>query len=141
MFYNENYETRKKDEDSLFKKWEAALNIDGGVKNEHMARTTAICLENYMSYLQNDPRLVAEDQIQTSAFTGVNLALLGLIARVIPTLVGADLVGMQAMPTPNSPIFTMRWFKNSNKGQTKSGDEMWATPVDFGANPVGLDLP
>jgi hypothetical protein len=139
MYYNEAYEARKQEEDKLFKKWEEALNIDGGVKDEHMARTTAICLENYMSYLHGNPHLVAEDQIQTNAFTGVNLALLGLIARVIPTLVGAELVGIQALPTPKSPIFTMRWYYGNNKGQTRKGDELWKSPVDYSRFPVGLD--
>lgn len=139
MYYNEAYETRKKEEDRLFKKWESALNIDGGIRSEHMARTTAICLENYINYLHSDPRLVAEDQIQTNAFTGVNLALLGLIARVIPTLVGAELVGIQAMPTPKSPIFTLRWYYNNAKGQTRVGDELWKSPVDWTRHQVGLD--
>jgi hypothetical protein len=139
MYYNEAYELRKQEEDKLFKKWEEALNIDGGVRDEHMARTTAICLENYMSYLHGNPHLVAEDQIQTNAFTGVNLALLGLIARVIPTLVGAELVGIQALPTPKSPIFTMRWYYSNNKGQTRKGDELWKSPTDFSRFPVGLD--
>ena len=139
MYYNEAYEARKQEEDKLFKKWEEALNIDGGVKDEHMARTTAICLENDMSYLHGNPHLVAEDQIQTNAFTGVNLALLGLIARVIPTLVGAELVGIQALPTPKSPIFTMRWYYGNNKGQTREGDELWKSPIDYSRFPVGLD--
>jgi len=138
MYYNEAYETRKKDEDKLFGKWSEALNLDGGIKDEHMARTTAICLENYMTYLHSNPHLVAEDQIQTNAFTGVNLALLGLIARVIPTLVGAELVGIQALPTPKSPIFTLRWYYNNDKGQTRRGTEMWKSPVDAKYG-VGLD--
>jgi len=104
-----------------------------------MARTTAICLENYMSYLHGNPHLVAEDQIQTNAFTGVNLALLGLIARVIPTLVGAELVGIQALPTPKSPIFTLRWYYSNNKGQTRRGDELWKSPIDWNRFQVGLD--
>lgn len=139
MYYNEAYETRKNEEDKLFTKWEEALNLDGGIKDEHIARTTAICLENYMTYLHGNPHLVAEDQIQTNAFTGVNLALLGLIARVIPTLVGAELVGIQALPTPKSPIFTLRWYYSQNKGKTQAGDELWKSPVDWDRFPVGLD--
>lgn len=135
MYYNENYEIRQKEEQSLLKKWERALNADGGIADEHMARTTAICLENYLEYLHGDPRLIAEDRIATGAFTGVNLALLGLIARVIPNLIGAELVGIQAMPTPRSPIFTIRWEKDNAKGQTAQNEEMWVTPVSG----IGLD--
>lgn len=139
MYYNEAYQTRKNEEDALFSKWESALNMNGGIASEHVARTTAICLENYISYLHSDARLVAEDQIQTNAFTGVNLALLGLIARVIPTLVGTELVGIQAMPTPKSPIFTLRWFYNNSKGQVTAGDELWKSPIDWTKNSVGVD--
>lgn len=139
MYYNEAYEARKKEEDALMLKWQDALNMDGGIKDEHLARTTAICLENYLQYLHSDPRLIAEDRVESNAFTGVNLALLGLIARVVPNLIGAELVGLQAMPTPRSPIFTLRWYKDTAKGRTGAHEEMWVTPVDFTQSEVGLD--
>ena len=137
MFFNEEYEERKKLEEALMKKWHKALEANG-ITNEHMARTTAILLENYLDYLQGDPRLIAEDEIQTGSFTGVNLALLGLIARVIPNLVGLELVGSQAMPTPASPIFTMRWYKSNDKGATAAKEEMWVTPF-LTKDAVGVD--
>jgi len=139
MYYNEAYEERQKQENALLAKWEKALEADGGISNEHLARTTAIVLENYLQYLHSDPRLIAEDRIETSAFTGVNLALLGLIARVIPNLIGAELVGIQAMPTPKAPIFTIKWEKDHSKGRSSDGDELWTTPVSFTDNEVGLD--
>lgn len=135
MNYNEAYELRKAEQSKLFKKYEKALD---GIKSEHMAQTTAICLENYMQYLKANPALIAEDQVQTGSFTGVNLALLGLIARVIPTIIGAELVGFQAMPTPRSPIFTMLWKKDAGKGKTVAGEEMWQSPNPSGYS-VGLD--
>jgi hypothetical protein len=137
MYYNEAYEARQTEEQALLTKWEKALNIDGGIKDEHLARTTAICLENYLNYLHENPALIAEDRVQAGNFTGVNLALLGLIARVVPNLVGAELVGVQAMPTPKSPIFTLRWYKDTAKGQTTNHEEMWVTPVP--QDGVGLD--
>ena len=136
MYYNEAYEERKSQEEALLKKWDKALNADGGIQDEHMARTTAICLENYLEHLHGDPRLIAEDRVQSNAFTGVNLALLGLIARVIPNLIGSELVGIQAMPTPKSPIFTIKWEKDHNKGRSADGEELWTTPV---TGDVGLD--
>jgi len=139
MYYNEAYEERQKQEKALLTKWEKALNADGGIKDEHLARSTAILLENYLQYLHSDPRLIAEDRVQTNAFTGVNLALLGLIARVIPSLIGAELVGLQAMPTPKAPIFTIKWQKDDNKGRSSAGDELWETPVNFSEHEVGLD--
>lgn len=137
MFYNEDYEARRQLEESLMKKWHKAIEVNN-ITDEHKARTTALLLENYLEHLHSDPRLIAEDQIQTGAFTGVNLALLGLIARVIPNIIGLELVGSQAMPTPTSPIFTMRWYKSNNKGETNAGDEMWVSPVPS-QFPVGLD--
>jgi len=137
MVYNEAYEQRRKEEEGLMKKWNKALKHND-VTDETKARTTAILLENYFNYLHDDPKLIAEDQIQTGAFTGVNLALLGLIARVIPNLIGLELVGVQAMPTPRSPIFTMKWYKSDAKGQTAANEEMWVSPVPA-QYPVGID--
>jgi len=137
MIYNEAYEERRQLEEALVKKWEKALKVNN-IADEHTARTTAILLENYMTHLNDNPQLIAEDQVQTSAFTGVNLALLGLIARAIPQLVGLELVGTQAMPTPTSPIFTLRWYKSNAKGQTAANEEMWVSPIPA-AYPVGID--
>jgi hypothetical protein len=46
--FNESYKEQKAVEDKLFKKWEPALEADGGIKDQHIARTTAILMENYM---------------------------------------------------------------------------------------------
>ena len=136
--YTESYKQRKAQEDMLMKKWDKALNSDGGIKNEHMARTTAILLENYMNHLKSDSALIAEDQIESGSFKGVNLALLGLIRRTIPAIVGSELVGVQAMPTPTSPLFYMSWRKGSSdgdttgglpKGASQSGDELFGYPA------------
>ena len=89
-----------------------------GVGDEHRARTTAIVLENYLEHLEKDQTLIAEDAIQSTAFTGVHLALLGLISRTIPALETFDIIGYQAMPTPSSRIFTARWSKQHTKVHT-----------------------
>ncbi len=137
MFYNEAYEERKKLEEALVQKWHKALEVNN-ISDEHTARTTAIILENYLEHLEETPQLIAEDQIQTSAFTGVNLALLGLLARAIPQLIGLELCGVQAMPTPRSPIFTLRWYKSDHKGATAAKEEMWVSPIPA-QYPVGID--
>ena len=128
MIFNEALEQRQQYEEGLLKKWDKALNADGGIQNEHMAKTTAILLENYMQHLQSNPSLIAEERIQTNNFKGVNLALLGLIRRAIPTLVGAELVGIQAMPTPQSPIFYMAYKKSHTKGNSTRGEELFGYP-------------
>lgn len=128
MIFNEALEQRQQYEEGLLRKWDKALNADGGIRDEHMAKTTAILLENYMQHLQSNPSLIAEERIQTNNFKGVNLALLGLIRRAIPTLVGAELVGIQAMPTPQSPIFYMAYKKSHDKGATTRGDELFGYP-------------
>lgn len=149
MFYTEAYKERLDLESKLKKRWEKALNANGGIADEHLARTTAILCENYLTELKNDARLIAEDRVQTGQFRGVNLALLGLITRVIPNLVGAELVGIQAMPTPRAPIFTMTWHKENTKSYTTGrtspfptlpdGDEMWVTPIDTNVEFGGVD--
>jgi hypothetical protein len=128
MIFNEALEQRQAYEEGLLKKWDKALNADGGIGNEHMAKTTAILLENYMQHLQSNPSLIAEERISTNNFKGVNLALLGLIRRAIPTLVGAELVGIQAMPTPQSPIFYMAYKKAHTKGNSTRGEELFGYP-------------
>ena len=125
--FSEAYKSQKEIEDKLLSKWEPALEADGGITDPHMARTTAILLENYMAHLKKDNGLINES-IASSDFKGVNLALLGLIRRAIPALVGAELVGIQAMPTPTSPIFYMSWKKSMGpngtiKGTSESGQE------------------
>jgi hypothetical protein len=142
--FSESYKTQKEIEDKLLSKWEPALEADGGIKDPHMARTTAILLENYMTHLKKDNSLVNES-IASSDFKGVNLALLGLIRRAIPALVGAELVGIQAMPTPTSPIFYMSWKKSMGpngtiKGTSQNGQEYfgYSTAADGQSNPGAL---
>lgn len=142
--FSEAYKNQKQIEDNLLSKWEPALEADGGISDPHMARTTAILLENYMAHLKKDNGLINES-ITAGDFKGVNLALLGLIRRAIPALVGAELVGIQAMPTPTSPIFYMSWKKSmypngSTKGTSSTGDEYfgYTTSSDGqGINPIG----
>lgn len=131
--FNESYKEQKRIEDELFKKWEPALEAEGGIKDQHVARTTAILMENYMAHLKGQNQLVNES-ITSGNFQGVNLALLGLIRRAIPALVGSELVGIQAMPTPTSPIFYMSWRKNqspygTNKGASAAGGEYFGYPA------------
>lgn len=123
---NEEKTQREQLESALYKRWETALESDGGIANEHTAYTTAIVLENYFNYLSKHPVLIAEDKMQTDAFTGVNLALIGIIRRVIPEILAAnELVGMQAMPTPKSPIFSMQFYRNDAKGNSIADQEIW----------------
>lgn len=140
MIFNEALEQRQQYEEGLLRKWDKALSADGGIKDEHMAKTTAILLENYMQHLQSNPSLIAEERISTNNFKGVNLALLGLIRRAIPTLVGAELVGVQAMPTPQSPIFYMAYKRTNAKGDSLAGSELFGYPGNLPTPGVGNDL-
>ena len=134
---NDSHETLKQYGERVMKQWEEALNDEGGIGNHHLAMQTAILLDTYWDHLTANPELIAEDEITTSNFRGVNLALLGLIRRVIPALVGADLVGLQAMPTPKSPIFYLVWQKaidllavaSGKKGSSSNGDELFGYPA------------
>ena len=131
----------------MAKKWEKALNADGGIADQRVAEQTAIILENYMQYLNKNPQLIAEDQAESGDFVGVNLALLGVLRRVIPDLVAAtELVGMQAMATPQSPIFYLSWVKSltdtvnsvAGKGSSNDGEELWGYPsTNPATDPIG----
>lgn len=130
-------------------KWSKIIEADGGIASQYVAEQTAILLENYLSHLQENPTLIAEDEIQTGNFKGVNLALLGLIRRTIPTLVAADMVGMQAMPTPQSPIFYLVFKKAfdsaagsaglSPKGSSFAGQELFGYPTGGNGNLEAID--
>lgn len=120
-------------------KWAPILEQDGEFEgNQYVLEQTAILLENFLGHLTENPMLIAEDEIQSGNFKGVNLALMGLLKRAIPKFVaGTDLVGMQSMPTPKSPIFYMYfkkafdqavWDKNTYAGGNASG-----TGADFKA--------
>jgi hypothetical protein len=133
----------------LLAKWHKVIEADGGISNQYMAEQTAILLENYLSHLNENPTLIAEDEIQTGNFKGVNLALLGLIRRTIPTLIAADMVGMQSMPTPTSPIFYLVFKKAfdsvagsnglSPKGASVAGQELWGYPSGGNGNLGEID--
>ncbi len=132
---SENFKKRQELEEAMMSKWAPILE-KVGVSDEHRARTTAIILENYLEHLEKDQTLIAEDAIQSSAFTGVHLALLGLISRTIPALETFDVVGYQAMPTPTSRIFTARWTKQHTKSSSVAGEEMFV-----GQNPGNFSDP
>ncbi len=132
---SENFKKRQEMEEAMMSKWAPILE-KVGVSDEHKARTTAIVLENYLEHLEKDQTLIAEDAIQSTAFTGVHLALLGLISRTIPALETFDIIGYQAMPTPSSRIFTARWSKQHNKGASVAGEEMFV-----GQNPGNFTDP
>ena len=71
---SENFKKRQEMEEAMMSKWAPILE-KVGVGDEHRARTTAIVLENYLEHLEKDQTLIAEDAIQSTAFTGVHLAL------------------------------------------------------------------
>lgn len=137
---HENFEVYNEEQKALMHKWAPALEKADlpSIKTDHMAITTAVLLENYMRYLHENPQLIAEDEIQSGNFRGVNLALLGLIRRAIPEMPGLELVGTQAMPTPTSPIFHLLWKKGMtdsdgasvSKGSSSPGSEWFGYGAD-----------
>lgn len=126
---NPELEKKKAEEQAMMERWSIALEADGGIADEYVARQTAIVLENYWKFLKKHPILMAEDKVTTSQFSGVNLALIGVIRRVIPAIVGQQLVGMQAKPTPDSKVFTMVSTRGDSKNSTVEGQEMWNHPI------------
>lgn len=111
----------------MAEKWSPILEEENFEGDQYVLEQTAILLENFLTHLKENPLLIAEDEIQSGNFKGVNLALMGLIKRAIPKFIAAtDLVGMQSMPTPKSPVFYMIfkkafdqavWDKNTYAGK------------------------
>ena len=126
---NPELEEKKAKEQEMMERWSIALEADGGIADEYVARQTAIVLENYWKFLKKHPILMAEDKVTTSQFSGVNLALIGVIRRVIPAIVGQQLVGMQAKPTPDSKVFTMVAQRGDSKNGVYDGQELWNHPI------------
>jgi len=126
---NPELEKKKAEEQAMMERWSIALEADGGIADEYVARQTAIVLENYWKFLKKHPILMAEDKVTTSQFSGVNLALIGVIRRVIPAIVGQQLVGMQAKPTPDSKVFTMVPSRGDSKNSVLDGQEIWNHPI------------
>lgn len=126
---NPELEKKKAEEQAMMERWSIALEADGGIADEYVARQTAIVLENYWKFLKKHPILMAEDKVTTSQFSGVNLALIGVIRRVIPAIVGQQLVGMQAKPTPDSKVFTMVPTRGDSKNSVLDGQEIWNHPI------------
>lgn len=126
---NPELEKKKAEEKEMMERWSIALEADGGIADEYVARQTAIVLENYWKFLKKHPILMAEDKVTTSQFSGVNLALIGVIRRVIPAIVGQQLVGLQAKPTPDSKVFTMVSTRGDSKNGVLDGQEMWNHPI------------
>lgn len=131
-----NYDTQQSQEKQLMARWEKALNANGGIADESKSRLTAAVLETYLGHLKSTPSLINEDRMENGAFQGVNMAILGVLARAIPKIVGLDLVGFQAMTTPRSPVFHKRFFKDTAKGGTERGAELYVSPQDV---ELGID--
>lgn len=122
-------------------KWSPLLEAFDGISDEHLAIQTAIMVESYINHLQQFKNvLLNEDEIKTGNLQGVNLALVTLIRRAMPEIVGLQLVGMQAMPTPESPLFFMIWQKALAvaKGQSTNGQDLMGYP---GTGLSGSSLP
>lgn len=122
-------------------KWSPLLEAFDGISDEHTAIQTAIMVESYINHLQQYKNvLLNEDEIKTGNLQGVNLALVTLIRRAMPEIVGLQLVGMQAMPTPESPLFFLIWQKalSAVKGKSESGQDLMGYP---GTGLSGSSLP
>lgn len=105
---------------ALATKWKDLLE---GVQGDHVRRSTAILLENEMSFLQN---LTEETRAaQTGPFTKF---IFPLIRRVYPNLIANNIVSVQPMTSPVGAIFFFRYRYGTNKGATTAGTEMIPQP-------------
>lgn len=106
---------------ALTDKWKDLLE---GVQGDHVRRSTAVLLENEMSFLNN---LTEETRAaQTGPFTKF---IFPLIRRVYPNLIANNIVSVQPMTSPVGAIFFFRYRYGTTKGATTAGTEMIPQPT------------
>jgi hypothetical protein len=107
------------------------------IKSDAVKRNLLKILENTERETNNG---MLTEATQTGDIAQYTPVLISLIRRVVPTLVGNELVGVQALQQPTGRIFAQRIFYGPNRGA--GGAEMWANgPVNDGYSPGAAPNP
>jgi hypothetical protein len=100
------------------------------IKSRSIEKALTIILENSMKS-RNDKMLV--EATNTGDIAQYTPVLISLIRRVVPTLIGNELVGVQALAQPTGRIFCQRVYYGENRA---TGTETWAGgPPATGSSP------
>ncbi len=87
----------------LEEKWDPMLNHENvdPIKDPYRRRTTARLLQNQEEFLSEATNVAAD-------VAGLVPTVMGMVRRMGPKLIGYDIMGMQAIPTPVARIFAVR---------------------------------
>lgn len=99
------------------------------IKDSTMKRTVKTVIENTLKNLNEDISAVKTGDV--SQYTPV---IISLIRRTLPTLVGPQMVGMQAMNLPTGRIFVQRVYAVKPNGQRT---EVWGNGTIGTATAIG----
>jgi hypothetical protein len=89
-----------------------------GIKDATMKRTVKTVIENTLKNLNED-----FSAVKTGDADQYTPVIISLIRRTLPTLVGPQMVGMQAMNLPTGRIFVQRVY--AVNGKTGARTEVW----------------
>lgn len=105
-----------------------------GFKSQAIRKVTEQCIKNTVEALRKGSAV--DEQVQVSDIATYTPVLINLLRRVLPTLVGTEMVGVQALKLPTGRIFAQRVFKGPSRS---TGEEVWgnkpATGPDYTAAP------
>jgi hypothetical protein len=113
----------------LTKKWAPLLKKNFSDVPQKNWRNVAILLENQNKYIQKKfgrkgATLLAEDLTTTGDIADFTRFSLQVLRKTYAKLIADNLVGTQAMNTPSSMIFYVRYRYATNKGATTAGTQI-----------------
>lgn len=129
---------------ALVKKWEDILKEGAQMKNSHVEKTTAIMLENELSYLHKGNRI---DEATTWTGDAVSGGVAGdadfykiaipMVRRTFPELLAHEVVGVQPLTSPVGLAFALRYRADQTYAGA-TGTELGHNTIDpyYSANPA-----
>ena len=129
----------------LVNKWDEILNEGKSISNSHIKKTTAIMLENELSYLHQGNRL---DEATTWSGGAVGHGgdadqadfykiAIPMVRRTFPELLAHEVVGVQPLTGPVGLAFALRYKANQTYAGA-AGTELGHNTIDpyYSANPA-----
>jgi len=127
----------------LVKKWGEILKEGGDIKNSYVEKTTALMLENELSYLHGGNKI---DEATTWSGDAVSGGVAGdadfykiaipMVRRTFPELIAHEVVGVQPLTSPVGLAFALRYKADQSYAGTP-GTEVGHNTIDpyYSGNP------
>ncbi len=109
------------------------------LQNRSLAAQAGVLFENAIlqiaSALKKDPKEVAEsvaiegksliaESTSAADISGADINYLGVVSFLFPSLIGANVVGFQAMEAPTGKLFLKKYYAEVGKGEASAGREL-----------------